>query len=320
MNRRKLLWEKFRGRADMRPILKTGVVSFFIVLLAGLTIKLFVLDSLKVNGEQMEPEVLASDRILLFKTPYITPLVRNLFASHNKTVVAELPSHSTYTILRIAAVAGDIISVDEGQFYRNGQPLQKFHKNTELHSIVPAEYSPVDFMAPFKLPERGDSITFAGLDMRDLIFAYSILRQEKNNIRMKPFIISGGNTDDNYEINDFALYNGPISEIPEHMRNNWFFWDRLREYIEITTAAEEKNVQLAFSFFKGDKEISGFKVKKKYVFLLGDNWIRATDSRYFGPVSVNHIQGHAFMALWWFGINDAGKLRFNTGRILKLIK
>jgi len=319
MRRWKLFWEKIRGRADLRAIFKTGAWSFFIVLGTGLAIKFFVIDAVKINGAQMEPAVMSGDRLLIFKTPYITPGIRNGFIRPEKTVVAAFPDRSANTILRIAATSGDIISIDEGQFYRNGQPIEKFHKDTEAFSIIPAEYSPADFMPPFKLPESGDSITFADLDMRDFIFAYSILRQEKSKIRIKPFIVRDSSVIDDYEISDFALYSGPVSEIPDSLSADWFFWDRLQEFFKIT-AGDEKSAQIAFSVFKGNREVTGFRVKKQYVFLIGDNWNGAKDSRYFGPVVISNIQGSAFLALWGSRVDDEGKRRWDWGRVFRLIK
>jgi signal peptidase I len=316
MRRWKLFWEKIRGRADLRAVFKMGAWSFFIVLGAGLTIKFFVLDSVKINGIQMEPAIMAGDRLLIFKTPYVIP---GGFIRPQKPVVATLPDKNANTILRIAATSGDIISIDEGQFYRNGQPIERFHKDIEEFSVISAEFSPSDFMPPFKIPEPGDSITFAELSMRDLIFAYSILRQERSKIRLKPFVVMDENLIDDYVIKDFILYNGPIDEIPDSLTADWFFWDRLQEFFSIT-AGGEKGAQLAFSVFKGNREITGFTVKKQYAFLIGDNWNGAKDSRYFGPVIINNVQGRVFMALWGFKVDEYGKRKLNWGRIFRFIK
>jgi len=316
----KLFWEKIRGRADLRSILKMGAWSFFWVLAAGLAIKLFLFDSVKVSGTQMEPAVASGDRILIFKTPYMTPGLRTIFARPEKPVVAEIPDKSTNTILRIAATSGDTVSIDAGQFYRNGQPLEQFYKDTDKYGIIPAEYSPVDYMAEFRLPEPGDSITFSQLTMRDLIFTYSMLRQEKPRTRMKPFVIENGNVSDNYEITDFAFYNGPINQIPKHLRTDWFFWDRLQEYFEMTSTTEGKSAQLAFAFFRGAREVKGFRVTKHYAFLMGENWSGAKDSRYFGPILINNIEGRALVTLWGFKTDDNEKQRLDWDRFFKFIK
>ncbi|MCL2220419.1 MAG: signal peptidase I [Chitinispirillia bacterium] len=320
MNKWKLFWEKVRGRADVRPIFKMGAWSFFIVLAAGLLIKLFVFDSVRIDGTQMEPAILSGDRILIFKTPYITPIMKRFFNVPEKPVVTGLPDKSARTLLRIAAGPGDTISISEGQFYRNGLPLERFHKDSDIYTVIPAGYSPADFMQQLRLPKPGDSLTFGELSMRDRIFAYSMLRQDRGNAGMNPGVIEDGVLNDNYEITDFALYNGPIDDIPEHMRTDWFFWDRLQEYLTQTSAAKGKKAQLTFSFFRGDKEITGFKVKKRYVFLIGQNWTGAKDSRYFGPIAINNIEGKAMMTLWGFVVDDNGKRQFDKTRVFKLIR
>ncbi|MDR2591387.1 MAG: signal peptidase I [Chitinispirillales bacterium] len=296
------LVNKLRYSADTRMVLYRGVKWFAIIILAGLALKFFVCDSVRVDGSQMEPAVKAGDRVLLMKAPYATPLFRKVFAIENRLTVASLSGKGGgSTILRIAAVSGDTVGIDAGRFYLNGSAVKGLEKDTAIYSVLPAEYSPADFMATYRVPAPGDTITFAGLTLRDLVFAYAALRQEKSGVRLKAFAMVGDSIISGYRIKDFSLYSGSIDSIPEELSADWFFWDRLREYLRIHTEETDAKPQLAFSLFKGDKEITGFRVKERYLFLMGDNWPRAKDSRYFGAVRIDNIVGRPVIRLWGNG-------------------
>lgn len=300
---------KLRDSADTRMVFYRGAKRFAFILAAGLFLKFFVCDSVRVDGSQMEPTVLSGDRILMLKAPYAAPVLKKFFDVENNLTVASHPeSGGVCTILRIAALSGDTVSIDAGQFYRNCCAVDAIRKDTALYKLLPADCSPADFMAPYRVPAPGDTIAFAGLTLRNLIFAYAALRQEKSNISLKAFAMAGDSIIAGYRIKDFPLYNGAIDSIPEEFSDDWFFWDRLREYMAANAEDADAPPQLAFSVFKGAKEITGFRVKKRYLFLMGDNWTGAEDSRYFGPVRLDNVRGRPVMRLWGNG-KFLGKLR-----------
>jgi signal peptidase I len=314
------LWGEDHHAADLRLVLYTGAKQFLLILAAGLFIKLLIFDSLKVNGSQMDPAVRAGDRVLLFKAPYVTPVIKNFTARAGKPVVISLADKSANTALRIAAVSGDTVSIRGGQMYRNGAAAETFFKDTEKYGLIPAEYSPNDFMNALKVPAPGDSILFGTLSMHDLIFAYSVFRQETQGVRLIPYVMVDDITiTGEYPVRDFALYSGRLDSIPEEMHADWFFWDRLQGYLDMTSE-EGKNPKLAFTVWKNGKEATGFKVRKKYLFLLGDNWNGAKDSRHFGPIAQSNIKGRPLMTLWGYIFDDNGKKKLDAGRIMRFIK
>jgi hypothetical protein len=170
-------------------------------------------------------------------------------------------------------------------------------------------------MDPYRVPAPKDSITFAGLTLRDLIFAYAALRQESSNVRLKAFAMDGDSIIDNYRIENFSLYRGFIDSIPDELSTDWFFWNRLQGYFDMQDE-ESVKLQLAFSIIKGGKELSGFKIKKRYLFLIGDNWTGAKDSRYFGPIISSNVIGRPMMTLWGSDVDDGGKRKINRKRFL----
>jgi signal peptidase I len=296
------LINKLRYSADTRTVLYRGIKWFAIILAGGLVLKFFVCDSVRVDGAQMEPNVLAGDRVLLMKAPYAAPLIKKFFTIENRMTVASLPgSGAGSTILRIAAVSGDTVGIDAGRFYLNGYAVRGMDKDTARYGLLPADYSPADFMAAYRVPAPGDTVAFAELTLRDLIFAYAALRQEKSNVRIKAFAMVGDSILNGYRIKDFSLYSGSIDSIPEELCADWFFWDRLQEYLRMQAEETDVKPQLAFSVFRGAKEITGFRVKERYMFLMGDNWTRAKDSRYFGAVRLDNVVGRPVARLWGNG-------------------
>ena len=296
------LINKIRDSADTHMVLYRGMKWFAIILAIGMFSKFFVCDSVRMDGAQMEPAVLAGDRVLLLKAPYAAPLVKKFFAAEGRLSVAALSGKSAgITILRIAAVSGDTVDIDAGQLYRNRYAVKGLEKDTARYGVLPADYSPADFMAPYRVPSPGDTITFAALTLRDLIFSYAALRQEKSNTHLKAFAMAGDSILVGYRIKDFSLYSGSIDSIPEEFSTDWFFWDRLREYLRMQTEEGDVKLQLAFSVFRGAREITEFKIKKRYLFLMGDNWTGAKDSRYFGAVRLDNIQGRPVLRLWGNG-------------------
>jgi len=306
--------------ADLRLAFYGGIKQFVIILAIGFALKLFMFDALKVNGSQMEPAVKPGDRILIFKTPYIVPFLKNISGGRGKPMVISLAEKGTNTVIRIAAVSGDTVSIDNGKFYRNGAAVENFAKDTEKYGVIPGGYSQSDFMGKVRVPAPRDSINFRTLNMHDFIFAYSVFRQETPGARLKTHIIAGDTAQSDFLIKDFSLYRGKLDSIPEELHTDWFFWDRLQSYLSMTAEPDGKKPQLAFSVLKNGKEVNGFRVKGRYVFVLGDNWSGAKDSRHFGPLPRANIKGRPFMTLWGSDIDDNGKNRLNWGRIVRFVR
>ncbi len=309
-----------RPPADLRLSIYKGVKQFLLFAGVGLLIKLTVLDSLVVKGMQMAPQVRAGDRILTFGTPYL-PGISNLFVRprRGKPVVFKTPIEGKTALLRTAAVSGDTVSVSNGLFFLGNRPMVD-PSSAQNDNVLPADYSPRDFMAPYRVPAPGDSLNLTKLPLRDFFFTFSVLKQENPGTayQLQTSLIVDDTLSNSYFIKDFSLYKGRLDSIPEQFRRDWFFWDRLQEYLRMTM--NDANPDLQFRVLDQDgQEVNGFRVKNRYIFLLGDNWQRSLDSRYFGPVRTNAVKGRALMTLWGFGADSNGKRKLNFSRFGRII-
>jgi hypothetical protein len=92
----------------------------------------------------------------------------------------------------------------------------------------------------------------------------------------------------------------------------------LRENLRYTLA--NRKVALTFSLWKHDTEVEQYRVRKRFAFLLADNWAEGFDSRYFGPVSCSAIEGKAVAIVWSTARRDSAAKEESGRRILTFIR
>jgi signal peptidase I len=312
--------ESFKLAFDSRSFFLRSVKQLLIIVAAGLFIKFFIIDILRVNGAQMAPSILDGDRVLVFRTPYL-PLVRSLFKpALNKPVIFSLPYQSRKSgCLRIAGHSGDTVTVDAGMFVNSNHPSVPFPGKKDSTEPVPPNYSPRDYYQPLRIPARGDTLFLDNLSIRDFFTVVSIVRQENDPalVDLKTSLIIDDSLSNDYFISDFSLYKGTVDSVPDNLKFDWFFWSRLEEFLRNTL--EDRSFSLQFSLILDGKTTDIYKVKSSYVFLLADNWNSGLDSRYFGPVRENSISGRVFMVLWSYGKDMAERASFRTRRFGRII-
>ncbi len=301
---------------DRRVLLYRGLKHFALVLLLGLVAKSFIIDSVVIQGDQMSPTLLKGDRIVYFKAPYIigdlSPLPRRGTPVLFRSVVDNLPD-----LLRISSHSGDTVSADSGILYTGARPFE--FSSVKGDSIIPPSYSPRDFFEPYVVPSPGDSIRLSSLSTRDFLFSLSVLLQEQphKTIMFNAKVLSSDSVIDNFTVDDFALYNGPLNQLPKHLKYDPVFWQRFESHLQQNAS---QPLKLRFSVFDDTHEIDLFKVSGNYVFLIADNWLLGLDSRYFGPVRISRIIARPFGVLWSHNLDSDGNRRFIKSRIGKIIK
>jgi hypothetical protein len=165
---------------------------------------------------------------------------------------------------------------------------------------LPPQYSPRDWMEPYRLPRAGETFRFDTLTMRDLFFLWNIIKYENPPDRfvLRPWIQINDSIKSDFFIQDFSLFKGPFNSIPPGLADQWFFWDRLREYARVRMP--DKTVEVGFAILRQGTAIVEYTVKHGCTFCIADSWRDGFDSRYFGPVGVHRISGAAACVLWSF--------------------
>jgi hypothetical protein len=305
---------------DSRIVLFNVFVQLVAIIGIAIIIKYFLIDTTAIHSSQMAPTLEQGDQVVYFRGISMPPLGWVLKPGPDMPVIFNRPSaHELPGCLRIRAIPGDSIRIKQAAFINMHHPKMSVQAEIEDESLLPKEYSPRDEMAPFSMPIQGQTYPFDSLSQRDFFFAVSMMQQENpdKKYQVKANLYVGDALMKDYLIPDFSMYHGTISAIPDSLILNWFFWDRLREYL--VYRFDGKNVSILFQVFEDENQIFAYTVRKNFVFLLADNWATGYDSRYFGPVCVDRIKGAVFGVLWSFGPDEKGKNGLRTNRILRIV-
>jgi signal peptidase I len=304
---------------DSRIILYKVIRQLVLIVLVALLIKSCITDSIAIRGRQMAPTLLNGDQILVSKftnLPYLREIIK---PSIGKPVIYyNTLNRKERFCARIAGISGDTITIDSGIVYnsRNGVVALKGREKASV--VLPANFSPRDFYNNYRIPSRGDIVYPDSLTLRDFFSAVAVIRQEnpKSRITVKQDLYIDDTLSNDYFIKEFSLYKGTLDTLPLKYDFDWFFWDRLTQYINVT--AEDYAVDIRFTVNIDSVPVSKYVVKEDYVFMLADNWSDGLDSRYTGPVMRKTIIGNVFFVIWSRKIGEGGGINFKRiGRIIR---
>jgi len=316
-----LLKHEYSGRFDLRITVYRAVKTLLAAALVAVVVKVVLFDTVRCSGNQMEPTIIRGDRLLVLKLRSL-PLLSAFFAPPLDNVISFRSPFQPGTIglLRVAASAGDTISIDSGQVL-TGKPAERTRQFADqLAEIIPAEYSPRDYFRWYRVPRKNDLLLINRLSLRDFFFTRSIVQQEHpgKDVTIKPVLLLDDSVCTGYAATDFSLYTGALDSVPDRLRYNWFFWDRLEEYLY--QKHDTRKVSLYFSLLLDGVELSEYRVKDDYYFLLADNRKTGFDSRYAGPVRASSCTGSVKAVLWSFGDNGQGKRQFRFNRLGRFVR
>ncbi len=304
---------------DSRIILYKAVRQVILFIVAGIFLKSCVVDSIVIKGNQMSPTLVSGDRTLIFRLPYLSHFSSTIKPSLAKPVVFNYPfENDNRACLRIAGTWGDTVAIDSGVLRNSRKPLVKLSDNLKSGLIIPANYSPRDFFSAYRVPKKGTYLQLDSLSLRDFFFATAVIRQEKpkSTVKVKADLYIDDTLSNDFFINEFALYKGTIDSVPAKFQYDWYFWDRLNQYLYTTN--EEHSIHLKFSLYVDKKKMSTYSVKENYLFLIADNWTDGLDSRYIGPVQVSSLVGRPFFVLWSYDKETKKHLKiYRFGKIIK---
>jgi signal peptidase I len=304
---------------DSRIILYKAIRQFVLIVLVALLIKSCFVDSVGIRGNQMVPTLLNGDQTLVSKftsLPYIREIIK---PSIGKPVIYyNALNRKERFCMRIAGIAGDTISIDSGIVYNSRKGVVVFKGREKASAVLPANFSPRDFYNSYRIPSKGDILYPDSLTLRDFFSAVEVIRQEnpKSVITVNQDLYIDDTISNDYFIKEFSLYKGTLDTLPSKYDFDWFFWDRLAQYLNVT--AEDYAVELRFTVNIDSLPVSKYVVKENYVFMLADNWSDGLDSRYNGPVMRKTIIGNVFFIIWSRKISEGGGINFKRiGRIIR---
>jgi signal peptidase I len=314
-----MMEENDKRAHDSRIILYRSFRLIVIITFAAVFLKSCVIDCVVIKGNQMTPTLVSGDRTLIFRFPYLSFISAFFKPSLAKPVVFDSPlEKNRRASLRIAGIWGDTVSIDSGVIVNSQKPQFKFSGKEKGGLLVPATFSPRDFFPPYQIPKKGTQLILDSLSLRDFFFAVNVVRQEnkKCKITIKADLYVDDSLSNDYFIKEFALYKGTIDTIPSKYQFDWFFWDRLNQYLFATV--EERTAVIKFSLFIDNAKTAKYSVQDNYVFLLADNWSDGLDSRYIGPVQLSSLVGRVFFVLWSYDKNSEKHLKVNRfGKIVR---
>ena len=306
---------------DTRIIAYRIVKQITLIIVIGILIKSCALDAVRIRGDQMSPSLLNGDRIIIFKTPYL-PLVSKITTPpQNRTVVFRHPvDPDKHGCLRMAAVSGEAIAIDSGiaTVKHEGRDIRL--RRAVMTEVLPRQYSQRDFMTAYTIPFPGQTIDIPSLPLRDFFFTASIIRQEnrESSFSLTPSVKMGDTVYHDFPLTDFSLYKGNIRSIPAQYRYDWFFWDRVLEYLRYSQS--DSTIVLNFTLSKDGQKLNRYTVRDRYIFLLADNWGGGLDSRYFGPIKKEFVLGSSCCVLWSYGKNTGGRSVLRAGRFGRIVR
>jgi signal peptidase I len=306
---------------DVRLTMYKTIKLLALILLISLIVKFAFCDTLLIKTDQMAPAVQNGDRVLLSKTRYKVPFKLLFYPQYNNIVIFKHPHFEGKTsCLRIAGKPGDVVSVQNGVFLIEGKPDLTISTERQDDEMLPEEYSPRDNLQSFYIPQKGDTLLLDTFDIRNIIFVYSMIKQEKpvNHYSLKPLLYLNDSLNNDYLINDFSLYSGRFNDIPDTLYTDWLFWKHLQAYFDLFL--EYDKATITFSIMHHQKKVSEYIVKQRFYFLLSDRWDEGYDSRYFGPVCASAMTGRVTGVIWSFSPEKSFFKAFRARRVCKIIK
>jgi signal peptidase I len=310
-----------RTPADIRITVYRVVGYITTIAILGLAVKLYLLDSVRIETNQMSPALYNGDRVLVWKAHHAPPF--SWFISHSRhspVIFARSNKTREFGCLRIAGKAGDEVSIADGRLSLLNKPLVAPLGTQDASGTIPPDYGPRDWLEPYTIPERGDEFILDTMSLRDFIFAWAVIHQENpdGKYALKPWLQINDSVIQDFYVTDFSLYRGPLDAIPPELSSQWFFWSNLLNYIQATHADEK--ISLEMSIVVNGSPKMRYTVMEHYYFLIADNWTDGFDSRYTGPVGYKSVKGRVLCVMWSF---DPGKKKlsgFRPERICRIIR
>lgn len=309
---------------DLQVAVYRSLRGVVVIALAAVAIKMLLFETVLLKTEQMEPVLMHGDRALVFRAPFAPVLGWIFRPKRNAPVVFDYPPASREKpgrgCLRIAALPGDRVEIEEGRYSLHSPEGSTTARTMPEESVLPPDYSPRDNLTPLQIPQPGEVIDMDTVFQRDLFFYASMIAQENpgKECRIGAELRIDDSLSNDYIIPDFPLYSGTFKAVPDSLRMDWFFWDRLGAYLG--RMLPDRQITLHFTVLLEGAPVTEYEVGQRFAFLLADVWTEGYDSRYFGPVALSQIRGTVIAVLWSFAVDSEGGSEFRGKRIGRIVR
>jgi len=148
---------------------KGWIVSMVLAVVIALTLRFFVFEFIRVEGQSMEPTLLDNEYVFMQKVSYYfdgpTP---------GDIVICSFPNRTETFVKRVVGVEGDVIRITNGTLYINGEPsYEHYDKETgidhDMAELTVAEDS-VFVMGDNRNHSMDSSNSSVGVLDEDMIF------------------------------------------------------------------------------------------------------------------------------------------------------
>ena len=110
--------------------------SIGVAMIAGLVIKSFIFAPTLVSGQSMMPTLNDKDRLFISKIQYNLNLKE---FKQGDIVVLEAPDKDAFYVKRIIGLPGDIVKIENGNVYINGDMLKENYIEKDTYTYTPNE-------------------------------------------------------------------------------------------------------------------------------------------------------------------------------------
>jgi signal peptidase I len=125
-----------------RGVVRTVLTIVLPAILVTICVVLFVAQPTQVAGVSMEPTLVSGQRLVVDRLSY-----RFQQPSHGDLVVLKVPDASQRPLIkRVIATGGDVLAIEDGLVFLNGQPLVEAYLSQPTPGYVPATHVPEGYL------------------------------------------------------------------------------------------------------------------------------------------------------------------------------
>jgi len=284
-----------------RRLLYLGVITVVVLL--------FVADVASIKTTNMTPTLRMGDRILYTK---------GIFSQTYEPGDVVLYRHRNEGHVfagRIAARGGDTLSISQGIATNNNSDSILLGSLPDTLDILPILFGPRDELGTLWMPRQNQQIVPDSFPLHHRILLANYIRREnpRHSVRIAAAVKAKEEFTTDYFIKTYTKYEGPLTDIPDSLQFDPYFWLHLEQYLLRFLQRQDSVLQVWIEM--DDQRLRSYKLSKQPLFILSDNWDGHIDSRYFGWIPATHIEGHIRLCL--YSITKARG--FDFSRIGKII-